>query len=183
MAATAQRIVSLLCAMVAGARAHGGPEEDHGAEHRLLSMSDGTYVCTVCGFVYDPSIAGRAFADEPEAFRCPVCTQPKRGFRSWAGADDSSPLCLNVTHHVVGQGVPTENGAAAPDACATCENLARSGLRCLPSAQGGMDNYLGGPSNQSETTAAPQAAGPSASRSPRRAGLLLPRLGDRKSVV
>eukprot|EP00406_Dinophysis_acuminata_P028396 CAMPEP_0179350074 /NCGR_PEP_ID=MMETSP0797-20121207/74567_1 /TAXON_ID=47934 /ORGANISM="Dinophysis acuminata, Strain DAEP01" /LENGTH=245 /DNA_ID=CAMNT_0021064973 /DNA_START=56 /DNA_END=790 /DNA_ORIENTATION=- len=184
MVATAQRIVSLLCAIVAGARAHGGSEEDHGAAHRLLSMSDGTYVCTVCGFVYDPRIAGKAFADEPETFRCPACTQPKRGFRSWASADDSRPLCLNGTHHVVGQGAPAENSAAAPDPCATCENLATYGLRCLPSAQGGMGNFLGGPSNQSETTAAPAAglrAG-LASCSTRWAGLL-PRLGSAAALA
>jgi len=46
------------------------------------------YVCTVCGYVYDPANgdpegdvpAGTAFADLPAAWRCPVCGVGKDSF-------------------------------------------------------------------------------------------------------
>lgn len=41
----------------------------------------GKYVCTVCGYEYDPQVgdpdndiaAGTAFADVPEDWTCPIC--------------------------------------------------------------------------------------------------------------
>ncbi len=46
------------------------------------------YVCTVCGYVYDPAEgdsegsipAGTAFADIPEDWTCPVCGASKDDF-------------------------------------------------------------------------------------------------------
>ena len=46
------------------------------------------YVCTVCGYVYDPSVgepdlfyeAGTAFEDLPDGFVCPVCGVGKELF-------------------------------------------------------------------------------------------------------
>jgi rubredoxin len=46
------------------------------------------YVCTVCGYVYDPAEgdldggipAGTAFADLPEDWVCPVCGSEKDDF-------------------------------------------------------------------------------------------------------
>lgn len=46
------------------------------------------YVCTVCGYVYDPAEgdsegnipAGIAFADIPEDWTCPVCGASKSDF-------------------------------------------------------------------------------------------------------
>ena len=46
------------------------------------------YVCSVCGYVYDPSVgdpeggvpAGTAFEDLPEDWRCPVCGAAKEAF-------------------------------------------------------------------------------------------------------
>lgn len=46
------------------------------------------YVCSVCGYVYDPKegdpengvAAGTAFADVPEEWVCPVCGAPKSEF-------------------------------------------------------------------------------------------------------
>ncbi len=46
------------------------------------------YVCTVCGYVYDPANgdpegdvpAGTAFADLPAGWRCPVCGVGKDSF-------------------------------------------------------------------------------------------------------
>lgn len=46
------------------------------------------YVCTVCGYVYDPAkgdpdngvAPGTAFEDLPEDWVCPVCGAPKEDF-------------------------------------------------------------------------------------------------------
>ena len=46
------------------------------------------YVCTVCGYVYDPSVgdpdngvvAGTKFEDLPDDWVCPVCGAPKEDF-------------------------------------------------------------------------------------------------------
>ncbi|MGA2028046.1 MAG: rubredoxin [Syntrophobacteraceae bacterium] len=46
------------------------------------------YVCTVCGFVYDPAVgdpdngivAGTKFEDLPDDWVCPVCGAPKQDF-------------------------------------------------------------------------------------------------------
>jgi len=46
------------------------------------------YVCTVCGYVYDPKEGdpdngvdpGTSFADLPEDWVCPVCGAPKSDF-------------------------------------------------------------------------------------------------------
>ena len=41
----------------------------------------GKYVCSVCGYVYDPAEhEGVAFEDLPEDWRCPRCRQPKEKF-------------------------------------------------------------------------------------------------------
>ncbi len=46
------------------------------------------YVCTVCGYIYDPAegdptqgiAPGTAFEALPEEWRCPVCGVPKSDF-------------------------------------------------------------------------------------------------------
>jgi len=46
------------------------------------------YVCTVCGYVYDPAQGdpdngvklGTKFEDVPEDWECPVCGAPKSDF-------------------------------------------------------------------------------------------------------
>ena len=46
------------------------------------------YVCSVCGFVYDPAVgdpdngvvAGTKFEDLPDDWVCPVCGAPKEDF-------------------------------------------------------------------------------------------------------
>jgi rubredoxin len=48
----------------------------------------GKYVCTVCGYVYDPAVgdpengvtAGTAFKDLPDDWVCPVCGAEKDQF-------------------------------------------------------------------------------------------------------
>ncbi len=43
--------------------------------------SDGKYVCSVCGYVYDPAEHdGVAFEDLPDDWRCPRCKQPAERF-------------------------------------------------------------------------------------------------------
>ena len=41
----------------------------------------GKYICSVCGYVYDPAEHGEvAFEDLPEDWKCPRCRQPKEKF-------------------------------------------------------------------------------------------------------
>jgi rubredoxin len=43
----------------------------------------GKYVCSVCGYVYDPAEHdGVDFEDLPEDWRCPRCKQPKSKFNA-----------------------------------------------------------------------------------------------------
>ena len=43
--------------------------------------ASGKYVCSICGYVYDPAEHdGVAFEDLPEDWRCPRCKQPKEKF-------------------------------------------------------------------------------------------------------
>ncbi|MBQ3264940.1 MAG: MBL fold metallo-hydrolase [Ruminococcus sp.] len=43
--------------------------------------STGIYVCSICGYVYDPAEHdGVAFEDLPDDWRCPRCKQPKEKF-------------------------------------------------------------------------------------------------------
>ena len=44
--------------------------------------ASGKYVCSVCGYVYDPAEHdGVAFEDLPEDWKCPRCKQPKEKFK------------------------------------------------------------------------------------------------------
>ncbi|MBR2716193.1 MAG: MBL fold metallo-hydrolase [Oscillospiraceae bacterium] len=44
-------------------------------------QATGKYVCSVCGYIYDPAEhEGVAFEDLPEDWRCPRCRQPKDKF-------------------------------------------------------------------------------------------------------
>ncbi len=46
------------------------------------------YVCTVCGWIYDPAVGdpaggvkpGTSFDDVPDTWVCPVCGAPKSAF-------------------------------------------------------------------------------------------------------
>ena len=52
------------------------PEIDFAQEE-----ASGKYVCSVCGYVYDPrEHDGIAFEDLPEDWKCPRCRQPKEKF-------------------------------------------------------------------------------------------------------
>ena len=47
--------------------------------------ASGKYVCSVCGYVYDPAEQdGVAFEDLPDDWRCPRCKQPKEKFNKSA---------------------------------------------------------------------------------------------------
>ena len=60
---------------------------DHPAETVLAQVdfgdkeASGKYVCSVCGYVYDPAEHdGTAFEDLPDDWKCPRCRQPKEKF-------------------------------------------------------------------------------------------------------
>ena len=45
------------------------------------AQGTGKYVCSICGYVYDPAEHdGVAFGELPEDWRCPRCKQPKSKF-------------------------------------------------------------------------------------------------------
>jgi rubredoxin len=54
----------------------------------VFKTPTGKYVCSVCGFVYDPAVGdesrgiapGTPFEDLPADWRCPRCRQPKERF-------------------------------------------------------------------------------------------------------
>ncbi|MBP5627142.1 MBL fold metallo-hydrolase [bacterium] len=47
----------------------------------VFKTPTGKYICSVCGYVYDPAEnGGIAFEDLPDDWRCPRCRQPKEKF-------------------------------------------------------------------------------------------------------
>ena len=49
----------------------------------VFKTKTGKYVCSVCGYVYDPAENdGVAFEDLPEDWKCPRCRQPKTKFNA-----------------------------------------------------------------------------------------------------
>ena len=49
----------------------------------VFKTATGKYVCSVCGYVYDPAEHdGVAFEDLPVDWRCPRCKQPKDKFNA-----------------------------------------------------------------------------------------------------
>lgn len=57
-------------------------------EERTVSTKMAKYVCTVCGYIYDPEVGdpdggiapGTAFEDIPDDWVCPECMVPKDMF-------------------------------------------------------------------------------------------------------
>jgi len=46
-----------------------------------VAEATGKYICSVCGYVYDPTENdGIAFEDLPADWKCPRCKQPKEKF-------------------------------------------------------------------------------------------------------
>lgn len=64
------------------------PPETILAEDVAFGEATGKYVCSICGYVYDPEVgdpdngvpAGTAFEDLPEGWVCPKCKQPVEKF-------------------------------------------------------------------------------------------------------
>ena len=64
------------------------PPESIPPKEAIVKESTGKYVCTVCGYVYDPEIgdpdhgipAGTKFEELPENWNCPRCGQAKDKF-------------------------------------------------------------------------------------------------------
>ncbi len=59
----------------------GNPPESKPVGAILIKEASGKYICSVCGYVYDPAEHdGVAFEDLPEDWKCPRCKQPKDKF-------------------------------------------------------------------------------------------------------
>ncbi len=57
------------------------PPESKPVGEILIKQASGKYVCSVCGYVYDPAEHdGTAFEDLPEDWKCPRCRQGKDKF-------------------------------------------------------------------------------------------------------
>ncbi|MBQ6380826.1 MAG: MBL fold metallo-hydrolase [Clostridia bacterium] len=57
------------------------PPETIPAGEIIFKTATGKYVCSICGYVYDPAEHdGVAFEDLPDDWRCPRCKQPKEKF-------------------------------------------------------------------------------------------------------
>jgi len=46
----------------------------------VFKTKSGKYVCSICGYVYDPAQTGVPFEELPDDWRCPRCKQPKDKF-------------------------------------------------------------------------------------------------------
>ena len=55
---------------------------------QVIKTATGKYICTICGYVYDPAVGdpsrsippGTAFEDLPDNWRCPRCKNDKSKF-------------------------------------------------------------------------------------------------------
>ena len=57
------------------------PPESQPVGEVMIKQASGKYVCSVCGYVYDPAEhGGIAFEDLPEDWKCPRCKQGKDKF-------------------------------------------------------------------------------------------------------
>ena len=60
-----------------GSRHYEGPTDDY----LVLDEGTGKYICSICGYVYDPAEDdGVAFEDLPDDWKCPRCKQSKEKF-------------------------------------------------------------------------------------------------------
>mmetsp|Transcript_99850 Transcript_99850/g.180210 ORF Transcript_99850/g.180210 Transcript_99850/m.180210 type:complete len:161 (-) Transcript_99850:246-728(-) len=116
-------LVSLGVSAVAG---HPGGHS-HG---RMLAQPDGTYVCPNCGYVWSPT-GNSSFSAWTGP--CKYCGTSKLLFKAWSTSDDSKILCLNSTHHQMGNGgMVMLNSLMSPNPCAACH-----GSPCLPMSDDG----------------------------------------------
>ena len=57
------------------------PPESKPVGEIVIKEASGKYICSVCGYVYDPAEHdGVAFEDLPDDWKCPRCKQPKNKF-------------------------------------------------------------------------------------------------------
>lgn len=79
-----------------------------------------TMQCGVCGHVYDPASdgAGKAFADLPDSWTCPVCGAPKSAYKPQVLADGTVVYVHeHHEHHEDAAATPTvtlNNGVVMP---------------------------------------------------------------------
>jgi rubredoxin len=79
-------IAAICCAVLPAAALQGGARLPNDHERRRWPMKK--YVCSVCGYVYDPAqgdpdngvASGTAWEDVPEDWVCPVCGAGKDDF-------------------------------------------------------------------------------------------------------
>ena len=87
IAAVSQQSENVKAQYILEAEEHGAIYLDHPEKTILAEVNfgemeaTGTYVCSVCGYVYDPAEHdGVAFEDLPDDWKCPRCKQPKEKF-------------------------------------------------------------------------------------------------------
>jgi len=65
------------------------PEEKHDDEHDIQPNEFGVYICSICGFMYDPEEGdpavgippGTSFENLPDDYKCPICNAGKDYFK------------------------------------------------------------------------------------------------------
>ncbi|MEE8403724.1 MAG: thiamine pyrophosphate-binding protein, partial [Candidatus Hydrothermarchaeaceae archaeon] len=58
--------------------------------------------CTVCNWVYDDEVEGKAFKDLPDDYLCPVCSAPKSAFER-VGASEETGVKTTVSDKIIEQ--------------------------------------------------------------------------------
>lgn len=76
-----------------------------------------TYVCSVCGFVYDEAKTGIPWEELPEGFTCPLCGAGKSAFREQVPAAPAAPPPPPAE--------PSHRELSAMELSVICSNLAR----------------------------------------------------------
>lgn len=78
----------------------------------------GKWICKICGYVYDEAREGKAFADLPDTWVCPLCGADKASFASEEKEEVSRPSApVRITEDM--------KELSAGELSALCSNLAR----------------------------------------------------------
>lgn len=78
----------------------------------------GKWICKICGYVYDEAREGKAFADLPDTWVCPLCGADKASFASEEKEEAGRPSApVRITEDM--------KELSAGELSALCSNLAR----------------------------------------------------------
>lgn len=73
-----RRHIEALAGELAGS---GAGEETVGAAAKAKKTDADQYVCAMCGYPYDEAEEGKAFDEQPDSYKCPLCGMAKSVFK------------------------------------------------------------------------------------------------------